>query len=88
MPYFEYLTLNFEIEYEGTDDLFTYYFGARVQPYTGISACFMSDKEFNWHAGIELSFGYTILSGLYSYEENKLSAGVIISAQRYAGFMY
>ena len=88
MPYFEHITLNFEIEYEGTDELFTYYFGARVQPYRGISACFMSDKEFNWHAGVELSFGYMIISGLYSHEDEKLSAGVVISAQRYSGFMY
>jgi hypothetical protein len=87
MPYFDYVMLNFEIEYEGIDDLFTYYFGARIQPYKGISACFMSDKEFNWHAGVELSFGYLIIAGLYSYEDEKLSAGVIMSAQKYPGFM-
>jgi len=87
MPYFDYITLNFEIEYEGNDDVFTYYFGARMQPYKGISACFMSDKEFNWHAGVELSFGYMILAGLYSHEDEKFSAGVIISAQKYPGLM-
>ena len=87
MPYPDYVTLDFEIEYEGIADTFAYYFGARVQPYRGISACFMSDKDFNWHAGIELSLGYAKLAGLYSYEDKKLSAGLLISAQQYRSIM-
>jgi hypothetical protein len=87
MPYLDYIVLNFEMEYEAIADSFTYYFGARLQPYGGISACFMSDKDFNWHAGVEISLGYMKLAGLYSYEEKKLSAGVIISAQKYPGFV-
>jgi hypothetical protein len=83
MPYLEYITLNFEMEYEGIEDTLAYYFGAMLQPYAGATIFFMSDKEFNWHAGIGLSLGYLKLSGAYSYEESKFSAGVLISAQEY-----
>jgi hypothetical protein len=87
MPYQEYLFLNFEVEYEGIIDTFTYYFGARIQPYKGISACFMSDEDLNWHAGIELSLGYAKIAGLYSHEDSKLSAGILISAQKHQSLM-
>jgi hypothetical protein len=87
MPYREYVTLSFEMEYEGIEDTLTFYYGARIIPYKGISACFMADKEFNWHAGIELALGYTKITGMYSYEEEKFSAGLIISAQRYETFI-
>jgi hypothetical protein len=87
MPYFEYVTLNFEMEYEGIEDTLTYYFGAMLQPYRGLTMFFMSDKEFNWHAGIGVSFGYVKLSGSYSYENSKFSAGVLMSAQEYRSIM-
>jgi hypothetical protein len=88
MPYLEYLVLNFEMQYEGIADSFTYYFGGRIQPYQGISACFMSDKDFNWHAGVEISLGYMKLTGLYTYEVKKFSAGVLISAQKYPSITF
>ncbi len=86
-PYQNYATLNFEIEYEGIQDLFTFYYGARITPYKGISAVFLADKEFDWHAGVEASLGYAKISGMYSYEEEQFSIGLLISAQRYETFM-
>ena len=83
MPYLDYVVLNFEIEYEGIEEIFDYYFGARLQPYKGVSACFMSDQDWHWHAGLELSFGYVKVCGLYSHEEQKWSAGALLSAQTY-----
>jgi len=87
MPYREYVTLNFEIEYEGIQDTLTFYYGARIKPYRGISACFIADKEFNWHAGIEMALSYAKITGMYSYEEQKFSVGLIISAQKYETFI-
>jgi len=87
-PYSEYITLNFDMEYEGIDDTLAYYFGALVQPYKGFSAFFISDKNFDWHAGIGLSFGYVKLTGAYSYEPGKLSAGVLVSAQQHPGISF
>ena len=87
MPYQDYIVLNFEVEYEGIEEIFDYYFGARLQPYPGVSASFISDEDWHWHAGLELSFGYVRVCGLYSHEEQKWSAGVLLSAQRYPGVM-
>jgi hypothetical protein len=87
LPYRDYVTLSFEMEYEGNDSIFTFYYGARVMPYKGLSACFIADEDFNWHAGVEISLGYTKICGMYSYEEEKFSAGLLISAQRYETFI-
>lgn len=87
MPYQDYVTLNFDLEYEGIDSIFTFYYGARIRPYTGISACFIADKEFHWHAGVEIALGYVKISGMYSYEEEKFSGGLLISAQKYETFI-
>ena len=86
-PYQDYVTLNFEMEYEGIQDTFTFYYGARVTPYKGISAVFLADEEFDWHAGVEVSLGYAKISGMYSYEEEQFSFGILISAQKYETFM-
>lgn len=87
MPYEDYLTLNFELEYEGIDSIFTFYYGVHIQPYKGIGAYFFADKEFDWNAGLEISLGYAKLAGLYSSEDKKLSAGLILSAQKYRSLM-
>jgi hypothetical protein len=87
MPYLEYVTLNFELQYEGINDTLTYYFGGLIQPYQGIGVFFMSDKELNWHAGIALSLGYVKLTGAYTYEDKKLSAGILVSAQKHRSFI-
>lgn len=87
MPYEDYVTLNFEMEYEGISDTFTFYYGARIRPYKGISACFLADKDFHWHAGLEFSLGYAKISGMYSCEEERFSGGFVISAQRYETFV-
>jgi hypothetical protein len=83
MPFMNYIILDFEIEYEGIDSIFNYYFGGRLQPVRGVSALFLADEDLHWHAGLELSLGYLKLAGIYSHEEEKFSGGVIISAQKY-----
>lgn len=87
-PYEDYLVLNFEVEYEGIDSIFTYYYGARVQPYKGIGISFLADEEFDWNVGVDVSLGYVKIAGLYSSADEKFSGGVIISAQRYQTFLH
>lgn len=87
LPYEDYATLNFEVEYEGITDTFIFYYGVRIIPYPGINACFLADKEFDWHAGLEFSLGYAKFSGMYSYAEEKFSVGLLVSAQRYDTFI-
>lgn len=83
MPFMDYIVLNFEIEYEGIDSIFTFYFGGRLQPVRGISAYFLANKDLHWNAGLELSLGYLKLAGMYSHDEEKFCGGVLISAQKY-----
>jgi hypothetical protein len=87
MPYEDYLTLNFEVEYEGIDSIFTFYYGVQIRPYKGIGAYFFADKEFDWNAGLEISLGYVKFAGLYSSADKKLSGGLIFSAQKYQSLM-
>ncbi len=87
-PYEDYLTLNFELEYEGIDTIFTYYYGVQLRLYEGVSACFFADEEFDWNTGLEISFGYVKLTGLYSSADKKINAGVILSAQKYESFLF
>lgn len=87
MPYEDFLMLNFEVEYEGIDSIFTFYYGVQLRPYKGIGAYFFADKEFDWNAGLEISLGYVKLSGLYSSADKKLSGGLILSAQKYESLM-
>jgi hypothetical protein len=87
MPYLDYVTLSFAIEYEGIEDTLMFHYGAMVTPLRGLSAFFIADKEFNWNVGMEISLGYAKLAGIYTYQDSKFSAGILISAQRYETFM-
>jgi len=87
MPYLDYITLSFALEYEGIEDTLMFHYGAMVTPLRGLSAFFIADKEFNWHAGLEISAGYAKVTGMYSYQEEKFSGGLLISAQKYETFM-
>ncbi|UCD19282.1 MAG: hypothetical protein JSU64_07665 [candidate division WOR-3 bacterium] len=87
LPYGDYVVLSLELEYEGNDSIFTFYYGTRIKPYKGMSAFFIADEDFDWHAGIEISLGYAKICGMYSYEEEKFSAGLLVSAQRYETFV-
>ncbi|UCG31430.1 MAG: hypothetical protein JSV53_06035 [candidate division WOR-3 bacterium] len=87
MPYLHYITLNFGLAYEGIDDTMAIYYGARITPIRGLSVFFTADKEFNWNAGLELSFGYGKIAGMYSYETTKFSGGLLISSQKYETFL-
>lgn len=87
-PYQDYLILNFEVEYEGIDSIFTYYYGVRVQPYKGIGVSFLADEDFDWNVGVDLSFGYVKIAGLYSSADEKFSGGLVISAQKYQTFLH
>ncbi|MDH4210065.1 MAG: hypothetical protein OEV79_01270 [candidate division WOR-3 bacterium] len=87
MPYLRYITLSFGVTYEGIDDTLAFYYGALVSPISGLGAFFYTDKEFNWNAGMELSFGYGKITGSYSYENSKFSGGLLISAQKYETFI-
>jgi hypothetical protein len=87
-PYEDYMILNFELEYEGIDEVFTYYYGLQLRLYEGIAACFFADEEFDWNTGLEISLGYLKLTGLYSSENKKMSAGIMLSAQKYESFLF
>jgi len=87
MPYLHYVTLSFGVTYEGIDDTLAFYYGGLITPVHGLGAFFFSDKEFNWNAGLEISFGYGKITGKYSSQSEKFSGGLLISAQRYATFI-
>lgn len=86
-PFQEYLVLSGDIEYEGIDSVFNYYYGAIIQPIDGVKMNFHTDQDFNWNAGLEVSFGKIVLAGAYSKADEKFSGGVIISAQSYKTFL-
>ncbi len=89
-PFEEYLTLSGDIEYEGVDSLLNYYYGAMIQPTDGVKLNFHAgciEEEFNWNAGLELSFGRIKLAGAYSNLDENFRIGVILSAQRYKTFL-
>jgi len=83
-PAAEYITMSCDIEYEGIDDIFNVYYGASLSPMNGLNLNFHADKDFNWNAGLEVSFGKIILAGAYSAVDEKFSGGIILSAQSYA----
>jgi hypothetical protein len=87
MPYLRYITLSVGATYEGIDDTLAFYYGAFVSPIRGLGVFFFADKEFNWNAGMEFSFGYGKITGKYSYESGKFSGGLLISAQKYETFV-
>ena len=87
MPYQHYATLSFAVTYEGIDDTLAFLYGALITPLKGLGAFFFADKEFNWNAGLEFSFGYGKITGCYSQETEKFSGGLIISAQKYDTFL-
>ncbi len=87
MPYLSYITLSLGVTYEGIDDTLAFYYGALVSPVRGLGAFFFADKEFNWNAGMEFSFGYGKITGKYSSQSEKFSGGLLISAQKYETFM-
>jgi len=87
-PYEQYATLSFAVTYEGIQDTLAFLYGALITPVKGLSAFFFADKEFNWNAGLEFSFGYGKITGCYSQQtEKKFSAGLLISAQKYDTFL-
>lgn len=86
-PLEEYLTLSADLEYEGIDSIFTFYYGAMVQPLTGLNVNFHADKDFNWNAGLEFSFGKIKVAGSYASVDKKFSGGIILSAQNYESFL-
>lgn len=86
-PFQEYLILSGDIEYEGIDSVLNYYYGAIIQPVDGVKLNFHADQDFNWNAGLEISFGKIVLAGAYSKADEKFSGGVIISAQPYKTFL-
>jgi protease-4 len=86
-PFKDYITLSCDIEYEKTDSIMDYHYGAMIQPVDGIKAHFAANKEFAWRAGLELSFGQVKVAGAYSYEDKRISGGVILSARPYKTFI-
>ena len=84
-PFIKYLTLCFDLEYEGIEDTLCYFYGGILGPMQGVRLQFYTDDDFNWHAGVELSSERINLAGSYSSVNKKLSGGVIFSAQRYPG---
>ena len=87
-PLKEFLTLSCDIEYEGIDSIFNYYYGAMIQPLDGLQLNFYADKEFNWNTGTELTFGKIKLAGAYSSMDKKFSGGIILSAQSFKKLKY
>lgn len=83
----EYIILSVELEYEGIDSIFTYYYGGMLLPVEGLKINFHTDEDFNWNAGLELSFGKIKLAGIYSKADKKFSGGIILSAQTYKTFL-
>jgi protease-4 len=86
-PYKEYITLSFDLEYEGVDSILTYYYGGTIQPVDGIGLSFRANEDFDWNAGLEISWGYIKLAGAYSSLDEKISGGIIISAQSHKTFL-
>jgi len=86
-PYQEYVTLSFDLEYEGIDSIFTFYYGGMIQPIKGAKINIQADKDFNWNAGLELSSGNMKLAGAYSSIDKKFSGGIILSVQSYKTFL-
>ncbi|OPX17445.1 hypothetical protein BXT86_06440 [candidate division WOR-3 bacterium 4484_100] len=82
-PFKRYLTLCFDLEYEGIDDTLCYFYGGILEPMQGVRLQFYTDEDFNWHAGLELSSERINLAGSYSSVNKKLSGGIIFSAQKY-----
>jgi hypothetical protein len=87
-PLKEFLTLSCDIEYEGINDILNYYYGVMIQPLDGVQLNCHADKEFNWNAGTELTFGKIKLAGKYSSMDKKFSGGIILSAQSYEKLKY
>ncbi|HEC78397.1 MAG TPA: hypothetical protein ENI34_04550 [candidate division WOR-3 bacterium] len=84
----KFLTLSCDIEYEGINDILNYYYGAMIQPLDGVQLNYHADKEFNWNAGTELTFGKIKLAGKYSSMDKKFSGGIILSAQSFKKLKY
>lgn len=82
-PLQEYITLSVDLEYEGIDSIFTYYYGVMLQPIQGLEIYFRADEDFNWHAGLGLSLEKIRLAGVYSKADKQFSGGIILSAQDY-----
>lgn len=88
MPFQDYITLSADIEYEGIDSVFTYYYGGMLQPLKGLKLHFHADEEFNWNTGLELSLGKAKIAGTYSSIDKKFTGGILVSAQDYETFLY
>jgi protease-4 len=86
-PFEEYLTLSCDLEYEGIDSIFTYYWGAMLMPTEGLKMYFQANEDFDWQTGLEISLGKMKLAGSYSDAEEKISGGIMFSAQSYESFM-
>lgn len=86
-PFKEYLTLSCDLEYEGIDSIFTYYWGAMFMPVKGMKLYFRADEDFKWNTGLELSFGKIKIAGSYCEQDKKFSGGLLLSAQTYETFI-
>ncbi len=89
-PHEKYLTLSADVEYEGIDSILNFYYGAVVQPVSGVKLNFHTahiDTDFYWNTGLELSFGKIKVAGAYSSRDEKFSAGIILSSESYATFL-
>lgn len=86
-PFREYLTLSADLEYEGIDSIFNYYYGGIIQPVQGVKLNFYTDKDLNWNAGLEFTLGKIKFAGVYSRIAKKFSGGIILSAQDYKTFL-
>lgn len=82
-PFGEYLIISADLEYEGIDSIFNYYYGGIIQPVRGVKVNFHTDKDFNWNVGLELSLKKIKFAGAYSKLDKKFSGGIILSAQDY-----
>ncbi|MGB3341967.1 MAG: signal peptide peptidase SppA [bacterium] len=86
-PFEEYLTLSCDLEYEGIDSIFTYYWGAMFIPTEGLKMHFQANEDFDWQAGLEISVGKMKLAGSYCDAEEKISGGIMFSAQSYESLL-
>ena len=86
MPFERYLVLVGDMEYEGMTDVQNYYYGVVLQP-KGLALSFVADQDFNWRAGVMVSFGYLKIAGQYTDDDRAFSVGVLASAQSYESFM-
>jgi len=89
-PHEKYLTLSADLEYEGIDTVFNVYYGAVVQPVSGVKLNFHMahiDSEAHWNTGLELSFGRIKVAGAYASRDETFSAGIILSSEPYATFL-